>query len=154
MRAGSTHRGEFFSRRRSAVYVLLKKPRLGRPLGFRIDAKTLRRAGLDYWRHLAWEAVDNYAALEQPLAGRRRWFFTKTAERLYTEVAYEPGDALVFGSESHGLPPSLLDANRDRTLRIPTRSDVRSLNLSCAVAVAAFEAVRQWGQGRNEGVIA
>jgi tRNA (cytidine/uridine-2'-O-)-methyltransferase len=115
-----------------------------RPLGFRIDQKTLRRAGLDYWRHLAWEAVDNYAALDIPLSSSRRWFFTKTADRLYTEAAFQPGDALVFGSESRGLPPSLLEAHRDRLLRIPIRSEVRSLNLSCAVAVAAYEAVRQW----------
>jgi tRNA (cytidine/uridine-2'-O-)-methyltransferase len=121
---------------------------LVKPLGFRTDEKTLRRAGLDYWRHLEWEAVDDYAALDAALdsglAGRRRWFFTKTAPRLYTEAAFEPGDALVFGSESRGLPPTLLAENRDRLLRIPIRDDVRSLNLSCAVAVAAYEALRQW----------
>jgi tRNA (cytidine/uridine-2'-O-)-methyltransferase len=117
---------------------------LVRPLGFQIDAKTLRRAGLDYWRHLEWQVVDDYPSLEANLAGRRCWYFTKTAERLYTDVEFQLGDALIFGSETKGLPKSLLDANRPRLLRIPIRSDVRSINLSCSVAVAAYEAVRQW----------
>lgn len=116
---------------------------LVRPLGFRLDAKLLRRAGLDYWQHLEWEAVDDWPTLRARLADSRFWYFSKTARREYTEVAYAPGDALVFGSETRGLPPSLL-AQTDRLLRIPIRSEVRSLNLSCAVAVAAYEAVRQW----------
>jgi tRNA (cytidine/uridine-2'-O-)-methyltransferase len=123
---------------------------LVRPLGFRIDAKTLRRAGLDYWRHLEWEVVDDYSALDEKLAGRRRWFFTKTAERLYTSVAFEVGDVLVFGSETRGLPPTLLAANQPCLLRIPIRSEVRSINLSCSVAVAAYEAVRQWSNLSTE----
>lgn len=118
---------------------------LVRPLGFRIDAKTLRRAGLDYWRHLEWEVVDDFAEAKAKLAGRPLWCFTKKAERLYTEVQFQPGDVLVFGSETQGLPPSILDEHRDHLLRIPIRSEVRSINLSCSVAVAAYEAVRQWG---------
>lgn len=117
---------------------------LVRPLGFRTDEKTLRRAGLDYWQHLEWQVVDDYPSLDDELAGRRRWFFTKSAERLYTDVEFEMGDVLVFGSETRGLPPSLIEANRPRSLRIPIRSDVRSINLSCSVAVAAYEALRQW----------
>ncbi|MEQ8785915.1 MAG: tRNA (cytidine(34)-2'-O)-methyltransferase [Pirellulaceae bacterium] len=116
---------------------------LVRPLGFRLDAKLLRRAGLDYWRHLEWEAVDDWQALREHLADSRFWFFSKTAAREYTDVAFEAGDALVFGSETRGLPPSLLEQS-ESLLRIPIRDDVRSLNLSCAVAVAAYEAVRQW----------
>ncbi len=120
---------------------------LVRPLGFRITSRHLKRAGLDYWQYLSWEAVDNWAALEAALAGRRFWYLTKTASTLYTEVTYRPGDVLVFGSESQGLPPSLLTAHREACLRIPIRSQVRSLNLSVSVAVAAYEAVRQIGWG-------
>jgi tRNA (cytidine/uridine-2'-O-)-methyltransferase len=121
---------------------------LVRPLGFRIDDYYLRRAGLDYWEHLECEVVDDWAALtarlsiEAPHAST--WFFTKTASRQYTEVRFTPGDILVFGSESRGLPPSLLEVHTQSTLRIPIRSQVRSLNLSNTVAIAAYEALRQW----------
>jgi tRNA (cytidine/uridine-2'-O-)-methyltransferase len=117
---------------------------LVRPLGFRVDAKHLRRAGLDYWQHLEWEVVDDWPALVERLGDVPVWFFTKTARREYTDAAFRRGDALVFGSETQGLPPSLLEESPDRALRIPILDDVRSLNLSCAVAVAAYEAVRQW----------
>jgi tRNA (cytidine/uridine-2'-O-)-methyltransferase len=117
---------------------------LVRPLGFRVDDYYLRRAGLDYWEHLAWEVVDNWDDLQSALNGKRFWLFTKKAAQAYTDVAYERGDVLVFGSESAGLPDSLLAAHADALLRIPTRSDVRSLNLSNAVAVASYEALRQW----------
>jgi tRNA (cytidine/uridine-2'-O-)-methyltransferase len=116
---------------------------LVRPLGFRIDDYYLRRAGLDYWEHLEWEAVDDWPALVERLPARAPWLFTKTATRLYTEPRFEHGDVFVFGSESQGLPKSLLESHSDRTLRIPIRSAVRSLNLSNSVAIAAYEAVRQ-----------
>ena len=74
----------------------------------------------------------------------RCWFFTKTAAHLYWDVQYESGDILVFGAETRGLPRSLLDQYPERTVRIPVGPRVRSLNLSNAVAVAAYEAVRQW----------
>jgi tRNA (cytidine/uridine-2'-O-)-methyltransferase len=117
---------------------------LVRPLGFRVDDYYLRRAGLDYWEHLEWEVVDDWAALIERLPGTQPWLFTKTAERAYTSVAYERGDVLVFGCESNGLPSSLLEQYASRTLRIPIRSQVRSLNLSNSVAVALYEARRQW----------
>jgi tRNA (cytidine/uridine-2'-O-)-methyltransferase len=117
---------------------------LVRPLGFRVDDYYLRRAGLDYWEHLEWEVVEDWNALLSRLPTKRFWFFTKTAEREYTEVDYQHGDVMVFGSESSGLPPSMLEAHREQTLRIPIRSDVRSLNLSNAAAVAMYEATRQW----------
>jgi tRNA (cytidine/uridine-2'-O-)-methyltransferase len=121
---------------------------LVRPLGFRIDDYYLRRAGLDYWEHLECEVVDDWAALmarlpiEAPNAST--WFFTKTASRKYTDVRFTTGDVLVFGSESRGLPPSLLEVHTQSTLRIPIREQVRSLNLSNTVAIAAYEALRQW----------
>lgn len=117
---------------------------LVRPLGFRIDDYYLRRAGLDYWEALEWEVVEDWRALVEQLGKRTMYCFTKTARRSYTDVAFEAGDALVFGSESRGLPASLVEAAGDRALRIPTRSEVRSLNLSNSVAIAAYEAQRQW----------
>jgi len=123
---------------------------LVRPLGFRVDDYYLRRAGLDYWEHLAWQVVDNWDELTTQLPEGRRWLFTKTAERSYADVAYERGDVLVFGSESSGLPDSLLADHAAAQLRIPTRSDVRSLNLSNAVAVASYEALRQWSAATQD----
>ncbi len=116
---------------------------LVRPLGFRIDDYYLRRAGLDYWQYLEWEVVDDWAALQSRLPGRP-YLFTKKAAQSYAAVSYQRGDVLVFGAESSGLPPSLLEEHADRTLRIPIRDEVRSLNLSNSVAVAAYEALRQW----------
>jgi tRNA (cytidine/uridine-2'-O-)-methyltransferase len=117
---------------------------LVRPLGFRVDDYYLRRAGLDYWERLNWDVVDDWAALEAALPANRGWLFTKNARRSYAEVAYQRGDVMVFGSESAGLPDSLLREHPGSQLRIPTRPDVRSLNLSNSVAVAAYEALRQW----------
>lgn len=117
---------------------------LVRPLGFRVDDYYLRRAGLDYWEHLEWQVVDHWEELQAALPGHRYWLFTKKAERSYISVTYQRGEVLVFGSESAGLPDALLAAHADTRLRIPTRSDVRSLNLSNAVAVACYEAIRQW----------
>jgi tRNA (cytidine/uridine-2'-O-)-methyltransferase len=117
---------------------------LVRPLGFRLDDYYLRRAGLDYWEHLEWEAVDDWSSLVKELGPRDFWYFTKTAIRSYTDVRFEHGDVLVFGSESQGLPPSLLQAHCERQRRIPVRPEARSLNLSNAVGIVAFEALRQW----------
>jgi tRNA (cytidine/uridine-2'-O-)-methyltransferase len=118
---------------------------LVRPLGFRLDDYYLRRAGLDYWEHLSWQVVDNWQTLLTEVGARRIWLFTKKASQLYYDAAYQPGDVLVFGSESSGLPDALLSQHPQAQLRIPTHSAVRSLNLSNAVAVAAYEALRQWG---------
>lgn len=117
---------------------------LVRPLGFQIDDRKLRRAGLDYWQHLAWEIVDDWEALVAALPPGRRWLFTKKARRNYTEPGYQQGDALVFGAESRGLPARLL-TEQASCLRIPVAPQVRSLNLSTSVAVAAYECLRQWG---------
>lgn len=114
-----------------------------RPMGFHVDDRQLRRAGLDYWPHLDWEVVDDWEALAAALPDRRFWFLSKKAATCYTQVRYEPGDVLVFGSESQGLPRSLVDAHPGRDLRIPTRPETRSLNLSVSVGVIVFEARRQ-----------
>jgi tRNA (cytidine/uridine-2'-O-)-methyltransferase len=118
---------------------------LVRPLGFRIDEKTLRRAGLDYWQFLNWEICDHWDHLQSQLAGHRFWFFSRFGTRDYYSVIYEPGDVLVFGSETAGLPPSIRDSYPDRLLRIPTTGKVRSLNLATSVGIAAFEVTRQIG---------
>lgn len=116
---------------------------LVRPLGFRIDHARIRRAGMDYWEHLNWEAVDDWDSLTARLEPKRMWFFSKTATREYTDVQFQAGDTFVFGCESQGLPRSLLEQHADRALRIPIEPQARSLNLSVAVAVAVFEAKRQ-----------
>lgn len=118
---------------------------LVRPLGFRLDDYYLRRAGLDYWPHLEWEAVDDWTTLTARLPPRQPWFFTKSAERLYRDVSFQSDDVLVFGRESSGLPRTLLEGAADRCLRIPVRPDVRSLNLSNSVAIAVYEFCRQHG---------
>src|SRR6478752_3992780 len=92
---------------------------LVRPLGFRVDDYYLRRAGMDYWEHLEWEVVDDWAALQASLPVERGYYFTKTATQPYTDVAYQKGDVLIFGSESQGLPPSLLAEHRERAVRVP-----------------------------------
>lgn len=116
---------------------------LVRPLGFRVDDYYLRRAGLDYWQHLDWQVVDDWPALLDALRPERLWLFTKTATQRYVDVAYQPGDTLVFGRESSGLPQNLLDQYADLCLRVPLLPEARSLNLSNCVAVATFEALRQ-----------
>lgn len=117
---------------------------LVRPLGFRIDDRYMKRAGLDYWPHLVWEIADDWDALLRQLPDRQPWYFSKTAGTPYTAVSFQRGDVLVFGSESAGLPQSMLQAYPGRALRIPIRPQTRSLNLSVSVGIVAFEARRQW----------
>ncbi len=117
---------------------------LVRPLGFHMDAKHVRRAGLDYWEHLEWEVVDDWDELLRRIPDFRPWMFTKRASTLYTHVPYLPDDCLVFGAETRGLPDLLIDRYPGRAVRIPIGPGVRSLNLSNAAAVAAYEAIRQW----------
>jgi len=124
---------------------------LVRPLGFRVDDYHLRRAGMDYWQHLEWEAVDDWAALCEQLPAEQHWYFSKKATRIYTEVAFAHGDVMVFGRESQGLPAEIMSQGVDCCLRLPTRGEVRSLNLSNTVAVAAYEAQRQWGAEGSRG---
>ncbi|MGL4514118.1 MAG: tRNA (cytidine(34)-2'-O)-methyltransferase [Lacipirellulaceae bacterium] len=116
---------------------------LVRPLGFHVDDRQLRRAGLDYWQHLAWEVVDDWRQLRERLPTDRLWCFTKRGDRDYLDADFRVGDALVFGRESTGLPDDVLASVPGRRLRIETRPEVRSLNLSNSVAVAGFEARRQ-----------
>ncbi len=114
-----------------------------RPTGFRLDDKRLQRAGLDYWPHLDWESVDSWEHLVPKLPSHRTWYFTKFATRSYSDVQYQAGDWLVFGSETSGLPTSIRESNALQCVSLPMIGPVRSLNLSVAVGVGLFEAHRQ-----------
>jgi tRNA (cytidine/uridine-2'-O-)-methyltransferase len=116
-----------------------------RPLGFQINEKTLRRAGLDYWQHLEWEIADHWEDFVEKRGPTNLWMFSRFATNSYLDVQFAAGDTLVFGCETAGLPKTITDPHADRLLRIPTYEKVRSINLSCAVAVAGFEATRQLG---------
>ncbi|MFN5313348.1 MAG: tRNA (cytidine(34)-2'-O)-methyltransferase [Planctomyces sp.] len=116
-----------------------------RPLGFLVDDKSLQRAGLDYWQHLDWEVVDSWAEVQRKLPQSRVWCLTKSGSKAPWEVDFAAGDILLFGSESRGLPASILQESQARNLRLPMRSLVRSLNLASTVNTVAYEAVRQFG---------
>jgi tRNA (cytidine/uridine-2'-O-)-methyltransferase len=120
---------------------------LVRPLGFHLDDRHLRRAGLDYWDHLDLRVVNSLAEAEHALRLHGLWYFSTKAKRSYTDAEFVPGDALVFGPETRGLPERLLNETPERALRIPIRPEARSLNLANAVAIAVFEAVRQFERG-------
>ena len=118
---------------------------LVRPLGFRLDERHLKRAGMDYWQHLDYEVVDNFETVESKLPGSRLWCLTKTAERLAWEADFQSDDILLFGAESRGLPEEILGRNRARNLKLPMHDVVRSLNLASTVNTVVYEAVRQFG---------
>ncbi len=116
------------------------------PLGFRIDDRELKRAGLDYWHALGVVMHPSLDAFFEATAMMRHWFFSTHAARLYTDAEFETGDILVFGKETKGLPKSLISTNPHRALRIPMRAEsVRSINLSTAVGVAAYGALAKLG---------
>jgi tRNA (cytidine/uridine-2'-O-)-methyltransferase len=121
------------------------------PLGFKLDDAQLRRAGMDYWRHVQYHRWPDWSAFERQLpAGARLWFIESGGPRRYTDVHYAAEDYLVFGRETAGLPRRLLEANRERWLRIPMfHPEARSLNLSNCVALVLFEALRQQGFERE-----
>ena len=114
------------------------------PLGFAINDRELKRAGLDYWPHLKLREWADWDAFAASLPSRERCFFLTTkAERGYTAQRFEPGDFLVFGRETRGLPESLLAAHAGQTLTIPMAREARSLNLATAVGIVLYEALRQ-----------
>ena len=116
---------------------------LVRPLGFAIDDKKMKRAGLDYWDKLDVHYYDSLADFLGQHEGDPLYFFTTKGQHCYTDVTYPETVYLVFGRESAGLPEELLVANPDRCVRIPMRDKLRSLNLSNSVAVATYEVLRQ-----------
>ena len=118
---------------------------LVRPLGFHLDDRHRRRAGLDYWEHLQWRVVDRLDEVVTALGPDRLWSFSTKGRRPYTDITYRAGDGLIFGPESRGLSGRWIAAQEaaDRLVRIPIRSEARSLNLANAAAIGLFEALRQ-----------
>lgn len=122
---------------------------LVKPLGFSIDDRALKRAGLDYWQHVAvtvWESFGELQAAQPAVA--RFFFLTTKTTRAYWDARFRDGDFLVFGRETKGLPEPLLEAHAARCLTIPMTPETRSLNLATAVGIVLYEAVRQ---GKVEG---
>ena len=118
---------------------------LVRPLGFSLEDRYLRRAGLDYWRDLELYVHDDWDACRLSLGGRRLHLFTAHGGTAHAAVRFGPDDALVFGRESSGLPQALLADYPGQWVRIPLRPQQRSLNLGNAVAIGVYEALRQLG---------
>jgi tRNA (cytidine/uridine-2'-O-)-methyltransferase len=125
----------------------LTKLHLIKPLGFQIDDKHLKRAGLDYWKHVDISIHESWDDFLNGHSHQRLLLFSKKAFRSYTEAAYREEDFLVFGRETSGLPEKLLADNRERSYKIPMMGHgVRSLNLSNAVSIVLYEALRQLGR--------
>ena len=117
---------------------------LVKPLGFSIDDRTLKRAGLDYWKDVqvsVWESLTDLQSAQAP--GARYFFLTTKTDRPYWKMRFRDGDFLVFGRETKGLPEPLLEANREHLLTIPMTQQTRSLNLATSVGIVLYEAVRQ-----------
>jgi len=117
------------------------------PLGFKIDDKHLKRAGLDYWEFVDLRVHRSWEAFSRTTMSKSLLYFSKRADKPYTRARYQESDYLVFGPETRGLPQALLDANWDQCFRIPMMSqNVRSLNLSNAVSIVLYEGLRQLGR--------
>lgn len=113
------------------------------PLGFRIDEKSIKRAGMDYWEHLNVSTYINYADFCAKNPGVRIWYATTKAKHSYTDVRFGPDDYIMFGKESAGIPEEILVDHEEYCIRIPMLSEIRSLNLSNSVAIVLYEALRQ-----------
>ncbi len=116
---------------------------LVKPMGFTVDDKKLKRAGLDYWHELDITYYENLDEFLKIHSGKNMYFFSTKAPRAYTEINYPEKVYLVFGKETKGLPEALLQANPDTCVRIPMRDKLRSLNLSNSAAIAVYEVLRQ-----------
>ena len=113
------------------------------PLGFRLNEKALKRAGMDYWKDLDVTTYIDYADFLEKNPGARIYMATTKAKKTYTEVLYEPDCYIMFGKESAGIPEEILVENQETAIRIPMINDIRSLNLSNSVAIVLYEALRQ-----------
>lgn len=123
------------------------------PLGFRLDEKSIKRAGMDYWENLDVTRYINFEEFRQKHPGAKIWFATTKAKKVYTEAEFGMEDYIMFGKESAGIPEEILVEHEEDCIRIPMLDSIRSLNLSNSVAVVLYEALRQNGfQGmRREG---
>lgn len=115
------------------------------PLGFHLDEKSIRRAGMDYWEHLDVTRYMNYQEFLAQHPGAKIWMATTKAKRSYTDVIFGPDDFIMFGKESAGIPEEILVENEKTCIRIPMLPQIRSLNLSNSVAIVLYEALRQNG---------
>ena len=116
-----------------------------KPMGFEIDDKKLKRAGLDYWHLLGVKYYENINAFYEKTKGGRYFYATTKALNTYCDVEYKENDYILFGKETKGLPEELLYNNKENCIRIPMISEARSLNLSNSVAIVVYEALRQVG---------
>lgn len=120
------------------------KLHLIKPLGFNIDDKSVKRAGLDYWPFLDFEVYDSYDELREKHKDANFYFSTTHGNKKYTDVNFKQGDFIVFGRESSGLPDAIRESNPENCIRVPMiNTTTRSLNLSNSVAVIVYEALRQ-----------
>ena len=113
------------------------------PMGFQINEKQVKRAGLDYWDKLDYTIYDSYQDFLEKNPGAKIYMATTKAKHIYSDVSFEEDCYIMFGKESAGIPEDILAHNKDRCVRIPMLSDIRSLNLSNSVAVVLYEALRQ-----------
>ena len=115
------------------------------PLGFKINDKMLKRAGLDYWDKLDVRTYVNFEDFLAKNPGAKIYMATTKAHKVYTDVEYEPDCYIMFGKESAGIPEEILVENEEDCMRIPMNGDIRSLNLGNSVAIVLYEALRQNG---------
>lgn len=114
-----------------------------KPLGFDISEKSVRRAGLDYWQHANVQVYENLEDFRAKNPTANCYYTTTKADNLYSEISFQPNDFVFFGKETTGLPEALIAENSERALRIPMLKGLRCLNLSNAVAIIVYEALRQ-----------
>ncbi|MBQ8197823.1 MAG: tRNA (cytidine(34)-2'-O)-methyltransferase [Lachnospiraceae bacterium] len=113
------------------------------PLGFRLNEKEIKRAGMDYWDKLDVTRYVNFEEFKERHPDAKIWMATTKAKHVYTDVAFGPDDFIMFGKESAGIPEEILVDYEETCIRIPMLSDIRSLNLSNSVAIVLYEALRQ-----------
>lgn len=113
------------------------------PLGFRLDEKSLKRAGMDYWKNLDVTTYIDFNDFMEKNPGAKIYMATTKAPNVYTDVAYEPDCYIMFGKESAGIPEEILVNHKEESIRIPMVGDIRSLNLGNSVAIVLYEALRQ-----------
>ena len=113
------------------------------PLGFQLNEKSIKRAGMDYWEHLNVTRYINFEDFKSRHPGARIWMATTKAQHVYTDVSFGPDDYIMFGKESAGIPEEILVEYEKSCIRIPMGQDIRSLNVSNSVAIVLYEALRQ-----------
>lgn len=113
------------------------------PLGFRLNEKEIKRAGMDYWEHLDVRRYDDYRDFCEKNPGVKIWYATTKAKHVYSDVTFGPDDYIMFGKESAGIPEEILVEHEETCIRIPMLPQIRSLNLSNSVSIVLYEALRQ-----------